>query len=69
MICPKELQILNTVMNIDELILKLQTLKEDGMTEVIFQDYNWNLLDVFEISQLNDTTAAIVVEENIEGLE
>lgn len=69
MICPKELQILNTVMNIDELILKLQTLKEDGMTEVIFQDYNWNLLDVLEISQVNDTTAAIVVEENIEGLE
>ena len=69
MICPKELQILNTVMNIDELILKLQTLKEDGITEVIFQDYNWNLLEVFEISQVNDTTAAIVVEENIEGLE
>ena len=69
MICPKELQILNTVMNIDELILKLQTLKEDGITEVIFQDYNWNLLDVFEISQVNDTTAAIVVEENVEGLE
>lgn len=69
MICPKELQRINTVMNIDELILKLQTLKEDGMTEVIFQDYNWNLLDVLEISQLNDTTAAIVVEENIEGLE
>ena len=69
MICPKELQILNTVMNIDELILKLQTLKEDGMTEIIFQDYNWNLLEVFEISQVNDTTAAIVVEENIEGLE
>lgn len=69
MICPKELQILNTVMNIDELILKLQTLKEDGMTEVIFQDYNWNLLDVLEISQVNDTTAAIVVEENVEGLE
>ena len=69
MICPKELQILNTVMNIDELILKLQTLKEDGMTEIIFQDYNWNLLDVFEISQVNDTTAAIVVEENVEGLE
>ena len=69
MISPKELQILNTVMNIDELILKLQTLKEDGMTEVIFQDYNWNLLDVFEISQVNDTTAAIVVEVNIEGLE
>lgn len=56
-------------MNIDELILKLQTLKEDGMTKVIFQDYNWNLLDVLEISQLNDDTAAIVVEENIEGLE
>jgi hypothetical protein len=56
-------------MNIDELILKLQTLKEDGITEVIFQDYNWNLLDVFEISQVNDTTAAIVVEVNIEGLE
>lgn len=69
MICPKELQILNTVMNIDELILKLQTLKEDGMTKIIFQDYNWNLLDVFEISQLNDDTAAIVVEENVEGLE
>lgn len=69
MISPKELQILNTVMNIDELILKLQTLKEDGITEVIFQDYNWNLLDVFEISQVNDTTAAIVVEVNIEGLE
>ena len=69
MICPKELQILNTVMNIDELILKLQTLKEDGITEVIFQDYNWNLLDVFEITQLDDTTAAFVVEENIEGLE
>ena len=56
-------------MNIDELILKLQTLKEDGITEVIFQDYNWNLLDVFEITQLDDTTAAFVVEENIEGLE
>lgn len=56
-------------MSIDELILKLQTLKEDGMTEVIFQDYNWNQLDVFEINQLNDTTAVIVVEENIEGLE
>jgi hypothetical protein len=69
LISPKELQILNTVMNIDELILKLQTLKEDGITEVIFQDYNWNLLDVFEISQVNDTTAAIVVEVNIEGLE
>ena len=69
MICPKELQILNTVMNIDELILKLQTLKEDGTTEIIFQDYNWNLLEVLQISQVNDTTAAIVVEENIEGLE
>lgn len=69
MICPEELQRINTVMNIDELILKLQTLKEDGMTEVIFQDYNWNLLDVLEISQVNDTTAAIVVEENVEGLE
>ena len=56
-------------MNIDELILKLQTLKEDGTTEIIFQDYNWNLLEVLQISQVNDTTAAIVVEENIEGLE
>lgn len=69
MICPKELQRINTVMNIDELILKLQTLKEDGMTEVIFQDYNWNLLDIFEICQLDDDTAVFVVEENIEELE
>lgn len=69
MICPKELQRINTVMNIDELILKLQTLKEDGMTEVIFQDYNWNLLDILEICQLDDDTAVFVVEENIEGLE
>lgn len=55
-------------MKITDLIEQLQYFKTAGATQVHFQDYNWNVMDVCEIKQLNDNVV-IVVEENIDGEE
>ena len=50
-------------MKITDLIEQLQYLKTAGATQVFFQDYNWNNLEVFEMKRVGDNVVVVLEEE------